>query len=286
MATNEDECTIVLLGDHEYIVRRHWGVIPDSLETGFVSQVAVDRRGRVHLLQRAKPSVVVFEPAGAFAFAYGEAVADPHGIYCAPDDRIFITDRDSHQVIVFTADGVEVARLGARHKPRWGAPFNHPTDVAVASDGCIFVADGYGNANVHRFAADGRHELTWGHLGREPGAFMTPHAVWAVNDRVLVADRENNRVQVFSQDGVLEAIFDGLQNPMDIYVDPAGRVFVTDQVPSLTLFSLDGTRLGRCRPSLNGAHGIFGNAGGDLFLAEMNPAVLTKMERIVRTADQ
>ena len=269
----------VVLGERRYVVERHWGVTPASVTLGLPSQVAVDKADRVHLYQRHGPAVLVFEPDGRFAYTYGEAVADPHGIYRDPADRMFLVDRDAHQVIVTTPDGKELLRLGERHRPRWGAPFNHPTDAAVDAEGRIYVSDGYGNAMVHRFSADGRHELSWGRLGRGPGQFMTPHAVWVDRrGRVLVGDRENGRIQLFTAEGAFLLSWDGFENPMDIWIDPAtDLIYVTDQVPSLHLLSGDGERLGRCRPSLNGAHGIFGDSRGNIFISEMNPPSLTKL---------
>lgn len=270
--------TVVVLGDRVYAVERDWVAVPDGVDAGLPSQVAVDLAGHVHFLQRAKPSVVVFDQDGQFVRAYGEAIADPHGIYCDPLGRIFITDRDAHQIVAFDAEGAELFRLGERNRPVWGGPFNHPCDVAVGADGRIYVADGYGNARVHRFGADLAHELSWGELGRAPGQFMTPHAIWVDDqERVLVADRENGRIQRFTVDGVLIDIFEGLQNPMEIFVDSAGLVYVTDQLPSMVLFSGEGDLLGRCRPSLNGAHGLFGDRAGNFYLTEMIPPSLTRM---------
>lgn len=191
---------------------------------------------------------------------------------------MFLVDRDVHQVIITTAEGQELGRLGERHRARWLQPFNHPTDAAVAPDGRIFVADGYGNACVHRFSAAGEHERSWGSVGHAPGCFMTPHAVWVdADDRVLVADRENHRIQLFTMDGDLLDVWQGFVNPMDIWVDRAGLIYITDQVPSLHLISPAGERLGRARPSLNGAHGIFGAPDGTLYLAEMRPHTLTRL---------
>src|SRR5581483_8410615 len=99
-------------------------------------------------------------------------------------------------------DGRQRFTLGQRHRPRFQAPFNHPADVTVAPSGDIYVADGYANSTVHRFAPDGTLRRTWGRPGRGPGEFTTPHAVRVHPDgRVIVADRENDRVQVFSPDG-------------------------------------------------------------------------------------
>lgn len=199
-----DDSNIVVLGDRRYKVERNWVSPPPGAASGLPSQVAVDRTGHIHCLQRAKPAVTVFDPSGRFSFTYGEQIADPHGIYCDAHDRIFIADRDAHQIVVFAADGSELFTLGERNQPRWQAPFNHPCDVAVANDGRIFVADGYGNACIHRFAADGSFEHSWGALGRELGQFMAPHAIWVdAQHCVLVADRENGRIQRFTTDGEL-----------------------------------------------------------------------------------
>ena len=269
----------VRLGDRTYLLERGWGRLPEGLAYTLVSQVAVDSAGRVHVFQRGTPPVLWFEPDGSFGGHHGtDVVHDAHGIYCSPDDRLFLVDRDAHQIIVTDPAGRELSRLGERHRPRQGAPFNHPTDACVAGDGEIYVSDGYGNAQVHRFSAEGRHLMSWGSLGSGPGQFITPHAIWVDRrDRVLVADRENDRVQLFSRDGRHLADWRGLFHPMDIWEDADGLIYVTDQVPSLSLFAPSGERLGRCRPALNGAHGIFGAADGTIYLAEMNPSCITRL---------
>jgi sugar lactone lactonase YvrE len=139
---------------------------------------------------------LVFEPSGRFHAAWGhDRIADAHGISISPDDRVFLVDRDAHQILIFTIDGALLGTLGERHAPRFQAPFNHPTDAAVAPDGDIYVSDGYGNSAVHRFAPTGELKRTWGRPGAGPGEFSTPHAIWVDRSgRVLVADRENNRV--------------------------------------------------------------------------------------------
>jgi streptogramin lyase len=273
---------IVTLADNRYAVERGWWREPTQFAKALVSQVAVDGAGRVHAFRRGDPPVLVFESDGSFAYAYGEGrIADAHGIYIDQDDRVFLADRDAHEIIACTAAGAELLRLGERNSPKWQQPFNHPTDIAVAPDGEIYVSDGYGNARVHRFAPGGEYLGGWGELGTEPGQFMTPHAVWVdAQNRVLVADRENDRVQLFGRDGTFIEEWGGLCRPMDIFIDAAGVIYVTDQVPSLTAFAPDGRRLGRCRPSLNGAHGIYGDANGNLFLAEIQPNCVTRMRRL------
>ncbi|MCC7274914.1 MAG: hypothetical protein IT561_19770 [Alphaproteobacteria bacterium] len=195
-----------------------------------------------------------------------------------PDDRVLLVDRDGHQVIACDTAGRELFRIGERHRPRQGAPFNHPTDIAVAPDGDLYVSDGYGNTMVHRFAADGTHLDSWGRPGHGPGAFTTPHGIWVTADgRVLVGDRENDRIQVFTGDGGFLAAWDGVYRPMDIFGDASGRIYATDHVPALVCWHDDGRFVGRCRPVWNGAHGMWGDPAGNLYFAEQQPARITRM---------
>jgi len=269
----------VVLAGRLYEIQRDWGRAPVEAGPVRVSQVAVDKTERLHVLRRAKTPVVVLAPDGQFLFSYGEGrIFDPHGVSIDHLDRVWIVDRDAHQVLCFSSAGEFLLSLGERHAPRWRAPFNHPTKVAVAADGEIYVSDGYGNACIHRFASDGGHLASFGEIGHRPGAFMTPHSLLIDHDdRVIVCDRENDRVQVFSRDGVWLATWDGLSRPMDMFEQDDGTVLVTDRVPSLTCFAPNGDRLGRCRPSLNGAHGIAGDRHGNLYLAETEPTSVTRM---------
>lgn len=276
---NED--LTVILGSRRYRVERDWARWPTGVARGFLSQVAVDSCGHVFLLQRGATPVVEFDPDGGFVAAWGDdLIGDGHGIYIDRDDRLFIVDRDAHQVIVTDTSGRELARLGERHVPRDGAPFNHPTHASVAPDGEIYVSDGYGNTNLHRFAADGRHLGTFGTAGDGLGQFSTPHATWAGAGEVLVADRENDRVQVFDRDGWAVAQWRGLYHPMAIWQDGDGITIVSDQTPRLVAYDRDGRIVGRCRGAINGAHGLFGDAAGNLFMAELPPAGLTRLARI------
>ena len=72
----------------------------------------------------------------------------------------------------------------------------------------MFIADGYANARVHKFGADGTYQFSWGEPGGEPYQFRLPHGIWVDRrGRVLVADRENDRVQIFDQSGKLLEIW-------------------------------------------------------------------------------
>jgi DNA-binding beta-propeller fold protein YncE len=278
-----DEPFTVILGDRRYAIHRQWAKLPAGQSFGFLSDLMVDGDGRVHVAQRGTDRpVLVFERDGKLAGSWGEGMlADPHYINAGVDGSILVADRDAHQILRFSKDGTLLQALGKRHFPSLDAPFNHPTAAAQAPDGEVYVADGYGNSSVHRFAADGALLATWGGPGSGPGAFTTPHAV-AIDGRgrVLVGDRENNRVQLFDRDGLFLEAWGDFYNPMQIWIDDRGLVFVTDQIPRISLLSADGKLIGRCRGAINGAHGLSGDAEGNLYLAELPPQFVTKLERL------
>src|SRR5205823_6614231 len=140
----------------------------------------------------------------------------------------FLVDRFLQQVLKFTTDGKLLMAIGTRRETASdGSPFNHPTDVAVAPTGEIYVSDGYGAARVHKFAADGKHLLSWGTRGTGPGEFNLPHSVWVdTPERILVADRENHRVQVFTSRGEYVEEWGGFRQPTDFFEDRDGTLYV------------------------------------------------------------
>jgi streptogramin lyase len=271
----------VALGQQHYQVDRPWGDLPAG--AGKVTDVVCDDRSHLFVLLRAdsyvdpvQPTVIELSPDGRRVAAWGEDIADGHMLSIGPDGSIYVVDRDAHEIVVFDREGRRVGGIGRRHQPN--APFNHPCDVAIAPSGDIYVADGYGASRVHRFNPNGDLIATWGEPGDAPGHLTTPHGIWALADgRVAVTDRENNRVQVFSASGDLLAIWPDFYHPMDIFQDATGHIYVTDQIPRLSMLAPDGTLLGRCRPVLNGAHGMWGDRAGNLYMAEMNPSRVTRL---------
>lgn len=276
---------VVALGEARYRVERPFGSWPAN--AGFVTDVTVDARGRVFAMLRhdplvhpADPRIVALSPEGEHLGGFGgDAIADSHALTACPDGTLLCVDRDMHEVIRLSATGERLGGLGRRGVPL--APFNHPTDVAVAASGDVYVADGYAAARIHRFGPDGEGRGSWGGFGSADGEFGWPHALWAFPDgRIAVVDRSHDRVQVFDGDGRHRETWGGFLQPVAIWGDEAGFAYVTDMVPNLHLMAPDGTRIGRCRPVLNGAHGLFGMPGGDLVLAETNPSRLTRLARL------
>jgi len=277
--TMRTESLHVLVGENRYRLDRSWARLPAGRDWGFVSHIGADSHNNVYVLQRTPPAVIVFDPDGAFAAAWGEnRLLDPHSLHVSPDDRVFVVDRDSHEIVIFDTGGRELSTLGTRHRPRMNEPFNHPTSVATDSDGDIYVADGYGNARIHRFSSTGEHKLSWGVEGSEVGAFGVPHAVWVDPEgRVLVADRENNRIQVFSAAGEFLSQWTDFYHPMDVFCDAQGRSYISDQSPRLDVRDRNGGLIGRCKAALVGGHGICGDGLGNIYVAELPPGNVTRL---------
>jgi sugar lactone lactonase YvrE len=165
-----------------------------------------------------------------------------------------------------------------------GGPFNLPTDIALTPSGDMFITDGYGNARVHKFAADGTHRFSWGEPGSAPGQFMLPHGVWIDRlGRVLVCDRENDRVQVFDQDGKLLRIWPTkLIGPATFYIDAGDIVYIPEHNGGLvSVLTLEGERLAQWGdPSFRSCHSIWGDSRGDLYVVRPGTSVRTR--RIVK----
>jgi DNA-binding beta-propeller fold protein YncE len=82
---------------------------------------------------------------------------------------------------------------------------------------------------VHRFTADGELLHSWGEPGSGPGQFRLPHGIRIASDgRVLVADRENDRIQAFDPDGRYIEQWTDVQRPCDLAIDRNGLVYVAE----------------------------------------------------------
>ena len=286
---------IVGSGKHTFEVHEDWAKPPENCEI-LACSVTVDARDRVYCFNRSKEHpVVVFDREGNFLSSWGVGMfAFPHMIRADKDDNLWLVDRDHGQMMLFTTDGKLLRTVGTKGyrsdtgvKPddfrsdayrdvtHGGGPFNLPTDIDVAPSGEFFVTDGYGNARVHKFAADGKHLFSWGEPGTAPGQFNLPHGVWITRDgRLLVADRENDRIQVFDQSGKLLKVWPiKLVGPAVIYVDRDDIVYVCEHNAGMfSVLTLEGERLAHWGdPSFRSCHGMWGDSGGDLYVVRAGP---------------
>ena len=229
----------------EYRVVEGWEQLPAGFGHLDTVGVAVDSKDRVYILTRSEPRVLVYERDGSFVTSWGEGTFTnrTHGLTIAPDDSIFCVDDGDHTVRKFSPDGrllMMIGHVGVASDTGWdgrtietirrgAGPFNRPTNLAIAPNGELYVSDGYGNCQVHRFTATGQLIQSWGEPGSGPGQFYLPHGV-AIDaaSRVWVADRENDRIQIFSADGEYLDQWTDLQRPTQVRIERDGLVYVSE----------------------------------------------------------
>ncbi len=221
-----------------------WEQLPSGFTHRDVCGVTVDSKDRVYLVTRGDARVIVYEADGTFVKSWGEDTFTErtHGVCIDADDNVYVADDGDHTVRKFTPEGKELMVLGTANKPsdtgydgsnmmtitKGAGPFNRPTGVSLAPNGDIYVSDGYGNAQVHHFSADGKLVRSWGEPGNKPGQFYLPHDVCVTADeRVLVADRENDRIQIFTLAGEFVDQWTHVQRPTGISCDPKGNIYVS-----------------------------------------------------------
>lgn len=209
-----------------------------------VAGVATDSRDRVFVFNRSEHPVILFDREGRVLGSWGEGLfARPHGITIGPDGAVYCTDDMDHTVRKFTPEGRLLLTIGRSGCPSdtgatsndfrticcAGPPFHYPTNVAFAADGSLYVADGYGNARVHKFSAEGQHLFSWGEPGDGPGQFRIPHGIAVGPDgTVVVADRENSRLQFFSPDGDFLKEWREIARPCQVLLDAEGLLYVAE----------------------------------------------------------
>jgi streptogramin lyase len=175
-------------------------------EMGMVSWVAADRNGLVYLIQRGDKAdpVVVVGADGRVVRSWGKGMyTTPHAIRIDPDGNVWTTDAKTSMVYKFSPDGRKLLEISVGGQPAdCTGGFCGTTDVAFGPNGRVFIADGYRNARILEYSADGRKVREWGAPGTGPGQFRLVHSI-AIDETgtIYVGDRENARTQRFDLNG-------------------------------------------------------------------------------------
>jgi peptidylamidoglycolate lyase len=237
-----------LFADTHHEVVANWPKLPASHTLGLCVGVGVDTQNRVFVFHRSgrkwsnpfptepieAPTVSVIDGgSGRLLNSWGANMfIMPHGLTVDHEGNLWLTDVGLHQVFKFTPEGRLLLTLGERGKRgNDHAHFNLPTDVAVQRDGSFYVSDGYKNTRVMKFASDGRFDFEWGTKGKGPGEFNLPHGIAIdAQGRVIVCDRENERLQIFDTKGGFLQEWKGpkIGKPYGVGVSPEGHVFIID----------------------------------------------------------
>ena len=285
-------------GGFAYESDDEWVKIPAGYEFPEVAGVSVDSADNLYVFVRGPHPMLVFDKDGNFLRSWGEGFygGRAHGVHVGPDGFVYVVENTRHAIEKYTTGGELVFTLGEAGKPapKWSnTPFNLPTHMAVsARSGDIFVSDGYGNNAIHRFSNDGKLLASWGTHGTEPVEFQCPHNLCVDEDEyVYVADRENNRVQVFDGMGRLEAIWRDIYRPSGICYDK-GLIYIgellhdphplladcTELGHRLSIYDKQGNRLARLGSKVEGdgpgefiaPHGVTVDSQGNVYIAEVS----------------
>jgi len=250
---------VVGTGAHTFEVYHDWGELPASIRYGNTHGVCEDAQGHIYIhhtvnaTSERHDSMVVFDRQGRFVKSWGrEFEGGAHGLHIRKEgsrEFLYLCDTKRALVVKATPDGEVVWTLGyPKESPQYpldadGKPATKysPTNVAIASNGDVYVADGYGSSYITQYDKDGVFIRTFGGKGKEAGQLDCPHGL-IVDERgkqpvLLVADRGNRRLQTFSLDGKHLAFYQGTNAPChfhaqkDVMVVPDlfARVTLVDQ---------------------------------------------------------
>ena len=308
-----------------------WGQLPAGRAWGSTSAVAIDPDGTsVWVSERcgeARPPsqitpgspfacaestldpILKFDTSGKLLKSFGAGlILFPHGLYVDRDGNVWVTDGlgrngKGHQVFKFSPDGKLLMTLGKAGQPGDGPDqFNAPSAVVTAPNGDIFVADGHGgntNARIVKFDKNGKFIKTWGKKGSGPGELDIPHAIAMDSQgRLFVGDRQNNRIQIFDQDGNVIAQWPQFSRPSGIYIDAKDNIYVADSESESVSKNHDGwkrgIRIGSAKDgsvtafipdpveksnTTSAAEGVAADAAGNIYGAEVGPKRMMKYVR-------
>ena len=186
---------------------------------------------------RSEAPILKFDPEGRLLASFGAGLfVFPHNLTIDRAGHVWTTDEGNHAVRKFAADGKLLMTIGEPGKA--GGPpalLTSPTGVIVAPDGHVFVTEGHDNspkaavARVSKWTADGTFVKTWGRTGSAPGEFSTPHVIaMDSRGRLFVGDRNNNRIQIFDQEGNFLDLWYQFGRPSGIVITPDDRIYVAD----------------------------------------------------------
>ena len=255
--------------------------LPPGRYLGEAIGVATNSKGHVFVYTRsANTQLFEFDQNGTFVREIGPGAYNfefAHSVRVDPQDNIWVVDEGTNTIVRFNPEGHITMVLGRRPPAVLGmlqAPlpgpkppaakytFGRPTDVAWDPQGNIFISDGYVNHRVVKFDKNGRFVKQVGseNAGPEPSQFNTPHGIAVdANGNVYVADRGNNRMQVFDNNLVLRNIYDNIGVSWTVCISPGPHqyLFTSNSNPNgnppgswditgeIYKMELDGTILGK-----------------------------------------
>ena len=294
----------------------NWARMPEGRTWGASAGVYVDPTGTsVWVAERCGanscvgsdlPPILHFDMSGRLLKAFGAGMfVFPHGIFVDQDENVWVTDglgKDGkgHQVFKFSPEGKVLLTLGKAGVAGDGPDeFNAPSAVLVAPNGDIFVGDGHGgntNSRIVKFNRDGKFIKTWGMKGSAPGEIDIPHTLaMDSRGRLFLGDRQNNRIQIFDQNGTFLDQWFQFSRPSGVFIDKNDIIYVADSESESVSKNHDGwkrgIRVGRVSDGVvtafipdpvdkatgtSAAEGVAADPSGNIYGAEVGPKRLMK----------
>jgi len=227
----------------------NWGQLPEGRKWGSTAGVAVAPDGNIWAYDRCGANgcdksdldpILEFDTSGKLLKSFGAGMfMMPHGLLVDKQGNVWVTDTGKKegkglQIIKFSPEGKVLMTLGKAGVAASGPDtFNAPSAVIVGKGGAIFVADAHSpGCNVSRvikFSKQGKFIKEWGHVGAGPGETTCPHA-FAIDSkgRLFVADRSNNRIDIFTQDGKFLNSWTQFGRPSGIFIDKHDVLYSVD----------------------------------------------------------
>ncbi len=301
-------------GKHTYEVAVGWCQLPDGLKLGNTHGIDVDSQGRFYVHNTGEEQIVVLGPDGVFLNSWSIGFGTgAHGLFLSQEsdgEYLYLTDTgNGGKVVKTTLDGKIVLELGIPDLPDvYGEGLKYsPTDVAVAPNGDFYVCDGYGQSWIHQYRKDGEHIRSWGGKGSDAGQMSCPHGIWIDTRKgkdqaeVYVADRSNQRIQVFTLEGQHLRFVQGMLDLPCCFYTHGEELYIPDLHSRVTILDKDDKLLAHLgedaeawkkegwprRPETEWAddrfvspHGLCVDSEGSIYVAEWVPTGrITKLVR-------
>ena len=212
---------------------------------GTVSSVAIDRTGVIYVLQRGDKAdpVIAVDKEGKTLRSFGKGMFTiPHSVRIDGDGNVRTVDAGSSTILKFTPQGkklqqIDVGEIAVGDKCAFPTLCG-TTDLTFGPNGRLFISDGYGNARILEYTAEGKRLKVWGGAGTGPGQFNIPHGIAYQGNTVYVADRGNSRVQRFDLDGRYLGEWTNLGRPFALKVS-GGALWVSSMLTKPTILKVD-----------------------------------------------
>lgn len=301
-------------GAHTYTANHEWAKLPPDKGLGYTHGIVEDRQGRIYISNQSRDAVAIFDPDGRFMTSWGAAYQEgAHGLLIHDEDGeevLYLANTSLAEVVKTSLDGEVIWKAPVPPVSSIygdGQPYS-PTETAVAPDGTVYVADGYGQSWIHVYSNDGAYLDSFGGPGTEAHHLDQPHGITidlrGDTPAVQVADRAHVRIVNFSLEGDFLGVViptSDLRFPCTMF-HAGGMLYVPDLYARVSIFDEDnrkivdlgdyvegekikaGDDLGARFPDLAGypnipkekrfkgkfisPHALWVNAGGDIFVVE------------------